>query len=529
MERTDFEKWNAKEVARLLALAEGERRYYQDILASLPIPLVSISADRAIVSSNRAFRRVFGLRPEDLVQKRIDEILPSEQLIERIRQAHVGGIEPPATTVEIGERRFRVTAVPMRHGGEVETLLSFEELSASVESPATPARSEEIPAILWRADRSSLAFTSVTGALGILGYTAAHWLRGPGFFRERIHPEDRALAAAFLENAIARGAQASAEFRARSASGGVVWCRETIRVNGQTVSGILIDITERKQVERQSIAAERSSALHTLASRLAHDLNNPLMIVTGYTEELLAAVPEAGREDARQILTAAERISAIAERLTSFTRRLANPSKPVDISVLLAGLKDKIAVAAGVPVNVKTSGDRVCGMADSAQMEQVILALVSRGNARERSRIEISCRACTMTEHIPGAALCAGKYACLTIEDDGPDTGEAIFESMLDPKDALARAYSMVCEWGGGIARSSEAQGSIFTIYLPWCNGEPVAPVQAVPQTAEPAGSTAPVILLVEDEAGIRTLIQKILRRENYEVIETASAEQALG
>src|SRR5580704_11148910 len=82
MERTDFQQWKAKEVARLLALVETERRYYQEMLAALPVALVVLSADRSIVSTNRAFRQTFGVRTEDLRGKNIENILPSAGLLE---------------------------------------------------------------------------------------------------------------------------------------------------------------------------------------------------------------------------------------------------------------------------------------------------------------------------------------------------------------------------------------------------------------------------------------------------------------
>ena len=86
MERTDFEPWNGREVARLLALVENQRRYYQDMVASLPVGLVVLSANRTVVSANRAFRQAFGLRIEDLRGKTIEQILPSDRLIEKIRE-----------------------------------------------------------------------------------------------------------------------------------------------------------------------------------------------------------------------------------------------------------------------------------------------------------------------------------------------------------------------------------------------------------------------------------------------------------
>src|SRR5271170_3122348 len=92
MERTDLEQWKAKEVARLLALVETERRYYQEMVAMLPVALVVLSVDRHISSANRAFRQTFGLRTSDLRGKTIDQILPSDRLIEKIRDTHVTGM-----------------------------------------------------------------------------------------------------------------------------------------------------------------------------------------------------------------------------------------------------------------------------------------------------------------------------------------------------------------------------------------------------------------------------------------------------
>src|SRR6202790_4268692 len=92
MERVDLEQWKGKEVSRLLALVETERRYYQEMVAMLPVPLVVLSADRHLSSANRAFRQTFGLRSSDLRGKTINEILPSDRLIETIRDVHISGV-----------------------------------------------------------------------------------------------------------------------------------------------------------------------------------------------------------------------------------------------------------------------------------------------------------------------------------------------------------------------------------------------------------------------------------------------------
>jgi PAS domain S-box-containing protein len=115
MERTDFEQWKAKEVARLLALVETERRYYQEIVASLPVALVVLSADRSVVSANRVFRHTFGLRTEELRRKTIEQILPSQALVDRIRDVHMHAEAQPTVPVDIDGHRFRVAVVPIHN------------------------------------------------------------------------------------------------------------------------------------------------------------------------------------------------------------------------------------------------------------------------------------------------------------------------------------------------------------------------------------------------------------------------------
>jgi nitrogen-specific signal transduction histidine kinase len=192
MERVDFEQWKPKEVARLLALVEGGRRYYQNLVAALPIPLIVLAPDRSVVFANRAFRQVFGLRAEDLGRMSIDQILPSDRLIEKIRDLHVHGIAPPGFSLEVDEKLLRITLVRIRsldEETEFETLLMVEDMSAA--SANAPA------------------------------------------------------------------------------------------------------IAPPQQIEQQQLTAARNSALQGLSARLAHDLNNPLMIITGYAEEA-AAGPQKG-------------------------------------------------------------------------------------------------------------------------------------------------------------------------------------------------------------------------------------------
>src|SRR5579862_923561 len=556
MERTDFEQWKAKEVARLLALVETERRYYQEMVAVLPVPLVVLSADRSIISANRAFRQTFGVRMEELRRKTIEQMLPYPQIVERIRDVHTSGTAPRDLFIETEDQRsLRLAIVPIRNwdeDGDAETLLMVQDVTGF--SPVSPAKisapGAAIPAIVWQADARTLVFKSVSGAAeGLLGFPASHWLETPQYFSERIHVDDRAGTMEFYRSAIERGGDASAEFRSTSSTGNVIWCRETIRVIEDTVTGVLTDVTKRKQLEQQLLTAERSDALQRLSSRLAHDLNNPLMIITGYGEEMLHTLqPEDPlRADVEQILGATERISGITGQLLGFTRRLANPPQPVDLGALITSLEARLPGVAGesVAVAISPAVEPVWASADAAQLESIVLALIaaSREDREGRSRVTISVSNEAIFEQLAAATLKAGLYACLTIHDDGhpldADKRAGMFESILGAKDshapAIARAYATVRAWGGDIAVSSVGFG--YTIYLPHSEpirtvtkpvAEPAAEAPVETPVVEPVVQVRETILLVEDEGGIRALVRKILRRERYNVLEAGSAEEAL-
>jgi PAS domain S-box-containing protein len=575
MERRDFDQWKGKEVARLLALVETERRYYQEMVATLPVALAVLSADRSVVSANRAFRQLFGLSIEDLRRKSIEQILPSDRLIEKIRNVNVNGIPQPGFLLELGDKLLRIAILPIRNWNdemEMETLVVVADVSdvragqapAAVIEAAPAAISfptESLPGVLWRADASTLKFKEVSGAVeNLLGHPAAQWLESRDFFAERIHPEDREATLAHYQAAIEDSREASAEFRAITAAGETIWCRETVRVSEPGIlSGICAAITQRKQIEWQRLTAERTSALQGLSGRLAHDINNPLMIVTGYAEEMLHGLGpnDPRRGDVEQILAATERLGGITSQLLQFTRKHAEAPRSVELAAMLSEIAGSIARAAGdgVTVDIRPAAP-VWASANRQQLEGIVAALVSaaREDAQHRTRVTIACDTVTITELMETTAagpLKPGTYARLTVHDNGQGMDAekclAVFESFLikDPPtagknaaSALAHAYGVVREWGGDIGFYSEpSRGSTFIVYLPLAEPEPFTPapppVVIVEQPAPPLAASHPepkreTILVVDDEPGIRALVAKILRREGYVVLEAGSANEAM-
>ena len=610
MERAELEQWKGREVARLLALVESERRYYQEIVAAIPVGLLVLSHDFSIVSSNRAIRRIFSLRSGDPVRGRLDTLLPG-WVLDRIQNVFKGSESVDHLMVEHGGRRLRVSALPIRNGDEdhpYEALVSIEDLTsvpapepaaapvlepvvAVVEAPPeaaqpqpaepeiepasapTPAPTTEpataeaiellqsLNAIIWAVDLPAMNFLFVTNtAEEVLGYHPDHWLNTPGFWAGRIDPADRDAILKSYYDAIQHGSRHSCEFRATTAGGRSVWLRETARVlpgaEGQAkhLIGLTIDITERRQLEESHVRAERMQAIGKVASRLSHDLNNMLMIVKGYGEELLNHASDAVKADLKEILFATQRIDTLTNQLLGFTRRQAAPAETIDVSEILSGLEGSLRHAAGPNVTIDLQIDAgLQAKADRAQLEQLLSSLAARAQStlHEGGRLAIAIGESDISEDLRSVerVLAPGPYVVVTVEDNGGllahDAQMALFESFLPVKDLtgetgaiLSRSYEYVQQWGGDISVAAMQSGTRISIFLPHAGRKPIAetPVaeteapaaveeQAAPAVAETVFET---IMVVEDEGGIRALVRKILKRQGYTVLEASNGEEAM-
>jgi two-component system cell cycle sensor histidine kinase/response regulator CckA len=585
MERSGYSQWTSKEVARLLTLVESERRHYQDILAALPIPLAVLAADRSIISTNRAFRKMFSVGRDEIAGKTLDSLIPSpvalERLVERLRDLHTRSADEASDlVVGLEGKKLRLLLAPLRDDEDEagrQTLLAVLDVSGPAVSPAVaeaaasppapqPLTGEYLPAVIWQAD-VSLKFTSVTGAPDrLLGYPAAHWTRKADFFSARIHPEDREGVIALYRSTMRSGGDCSAEFRVITRTGESVWCRETIHAAGEAITGVLTRIDQRRQLEHLHLIAERHAALQALAARLAHDLNNPLMIITGYAEEMLGAIPadDPHRADAEQILAATDRIAGITGQLLQFTRKHALPAQRLEISEWLRTLERQIRMAAGSGTRVDLSTvTPTFALAEPTQLQEILLSVItrvsvamrgsalvppSREEAASRNRLRITCGTTRITERLSvperrAPVLDPATYAHITLQGAGPGLGAetAAFETLLaagkegEGATTPARAYQIVREWGGDLLYASEptsrdekTPGWSLVIYLPQAEPGEAPQLASPPATQTPEEHARPTILVVDDEPDIRSLIAKILRREKYDVVEAGSVSEAL-
>jgi two-component system, cell cycle sensor histidine kinase and response regulator CckA len=607
MERTDVDQWRGREVARLLALVETQRRYYQEIVASIPVGLLVLSSDLSILLANGTARKIFGLHTGES-PRRMDTILPAS-LLDRIEEVLKTTIQQTGVIIENGRdrRRLRVGILAIRNWDEEaaqEALLTVEDLTdvaglpdvvvaphrllaeapTAEATPATPvveevpvieevAVSETVPgisaqqfidnadAIIWAVELPSMNFVYASPqAEKLLGFAPEHWTSHPSFWLDRVRDADRDWVAHSYQRAIESGVPHSGEFQAITASGSTVWLREYARVlpsvEGQPryMIGVAVDVTERRMLEDQLLQSERVEAVSRLASRMAHDLNNMLMILTGYSEELLTGLPAGStlRSDVQEILAATDRMSGLTSQLLSFARRQGAAATEMDLESTLGKFGPRLSALLGTHVGIEfhLGGETNRVRTEAAQLEQVITAIVERArqgmHAGEKVVVETSRLEVTEDLRRPNAPLSPGSYAVISIIAPGQpldaEAKAALFECSLPGKEpwddvaaTLSRAYGIVRQWGGDISVSNAPRSATeFRVFLPRLEspvGEPLAePVIAVeppPAAPEPQAPLA-TILVVEDEAGIRALVRKILRRQGYEVLEAANGQDAL-
>jgi signal transduction histidine kinase/ActR/RegA family two-component response regulator len=304
---------------------------------------------------------------------------------------------------------------------------------------------------------------------------------------------------------------------------------------------VMRDITERKKelAERQQLEARARLASHLasigeMASGIAHEINNPLTAVIGYSELLAAGpLPNEAREAVRQILQGSTRVAGIVQRLLTFARQRKPHRGPVDMNEVIGStlaLRDYALRTGNIRVSTRLDPSLPRTVADGQQMQQVLLNLI------------VNAEAAMSSAHGAGELLVIserqGENLHVIVQDDGPGVPREIQERIFDPFFTtrevgqgtglgLSICHGIVTEHGGRIwVKSDGVRGSEFHIQVPIV-AEGIAPAAALaPEQAPPAPHTR--VLVVDDEPSIRDLLKALLEPLGHEVDGVADGRTAV-
>ena len=358
-----------------------------------------------------------------------------------------------------------------------------------------------------------------------------------------IHPDDRGRAIDFLADVARDRAPAEpVEWRMRAADG--TWMEVEAIATGQLddpdVQGIVLNsrnVTERKRLEAQLRQSQRLESVGQLAGGIAHDFNNFLSVIRGYARFLVEGLGDEDphRSDAVEIEKAAERAARLTSQLLIFSRNEVVQRRVLDVAEVLTGLTSLLDRTLGENVRLMTDVERPLRRveADPTQIEQVLVNLAVNARDAMPSGGELRVELANVAEGPNGAPAVR-----LRVRDTGAGMNQDVVERAFEPFYTtkpkgegtglgLATVYGIVTQTGGTIKiDSTPGGGTTIEVLLPAT--EAPVPEQAEPGDAADGATDGETILVVEDEAAVRRLTCRILKREGYTVLEAPDGRHAI-
>jgi PAS domain S-box-containing protein len=388
----------------------------------------------------------------------------------------------------------------------------------------------------------------------LLGYCRSSASEEIAFWNQNVEPKDLARIVPSIADALAGKAEHwSDEYRFRRADGTYIVVLERAFIvrddAGRAVRfvGSLMDVTERKQLQDHLCRSQRMEAFGQLAAGVAHDFNNFLTTILGYSDLVLA---EANRKSGiaghiSEIRSAAGRASALTGQLLAFSRKQALEPRVVEVNSLILNLERSLLRLLGDDISV------VCHLHDQShpahikvdpgQFNQIIInvAVNARDAMPRGGQLTIATNVVNLGAKTEPAFLCGdfipGEYVLVSVTDNGPGMTEEVkahlFEPFFTTKEqgsglGLATTYGIVHQSGGHIRIESQpGTGTTLHIYFPRVPAPPAASYKKPNTKKLPTGTES--ILVLEDDISVRHISIRVLRSLGYQVIEAANGDDA--
>lgn len=402
-----------------------------------------------------------------------------------------------------------------------------------------------------------------TGALSwpqglktLLGYDSSTATGEIAFWQKHVHPQDRTRIARSIRDALASAATHwTGEYRFRHVDGSYLDLLERaliVRDNaGAAVRfvGSLMDVTARKQLQDQLVRSQKMEAFGQLAGGVAHDYNNFLTTILGYSDLLLDEFGMDGQaaDHIAEIRSAAGRASALTVQLLAFSRQHPLAPRVIEVNSFLTNLERTLLRLLGENISVQCYLDRtndgVHTKVDVGQLTQIILNLVlnARDAMRNGGRLTLETTSITIDpsdeKEIHSDNLRPGDYVRISVTDNGAgmsdEAKQHLFEPFFTTKAesggsglGLATSYGIVHQSGGVLCVESQlGKGTTVRIFLPKVAAPPALPHKRAGKNKIPTGSER--ILVLEDDVSVRHISVRVLRSLGYEVLEAANGDDA--
>jgi PAS domain S-box-containing protein len=376
-------------------------------------------------------------------------------------------------------------------------------------------------------------------------------------FLSAVHPEDRERVAAAMTGALSGptdGADYEMEYRVIAADGAVRWVAAKGRLYQESgegrrrLHGVAMDISDLKRVEERLRQVERMGSIGRLAGGVAHEVNNMMTAVLGFGTFAMQDLERGGSpiSEVSEMVKAGRRAAAITQQLLAFSRRQVLQPSLLSVEEVVSEVSPMLAKLAGSDRELVVRPSDTDGKvrADRGQLEQVVVNLVL--NARDATaaggRITIECAAVSLDDSYRArhedVAIVPRRYAMIAVSDTGsgmtPEVRARAFEPFFTTKPVgqgtglgLSTVYGIVKQSDGYVwVYSEEGHGTTIKVYLPMVSAGRPEPVAEPPKTPLHRGEGT--VLIVEDEAAVRSLAARTLTALGYRTLEAEDGRSAL-
>ncbi len=366
-------------------------------------------------------------------------------------------------------------------------------------------------------------------AAALLGYELSEYIGMR--VADLIAPESQAIAAEHMQSMEKRpweglalhknGSRVLVEVRARIMNA----AERTLRV------AIFRDVGERRAMEQRLRDTEKMQVIGRLAGSVAHDFNNLLTVILGCAHLIENNLTDGdpSRELASEITAAGERAAGLTRQLLSFARRQVPDPRILNVNDVIRGMSQMLERLLGedVKVAIRLAADIAPVRADPGHVEQILMNLCTNGRDAMPQGGELA----IMTEMVDvdsGSDPPPGRWVHLIVADHGAGmdatTLARVFEPLFTTKDVgrgtglgLSTVQAVVVQSGGHVSIVSEVDcGTTAHVWLPALEGARIAS-SVSPEKQPPRG--AETVMLVEDDLGVRSLVDGVLRSLGYSVV----------
>jgi len=371
-------------------------------------------------------------------------------------------------------------------------------------------------------------------------------------------PQDIPVILSKLAGCLSTGEPFTLETEIITAKGRQLWAElrgiaPVVDGERSAVIGTFQDITDRKQAEEEKVRlqeqllqAQKMEAIGQLAGGVAHDFNNMLNIIIGYTQMALIKTEPSSpvNSNLKEILNAAQRSADLVRQLLAFARKQTIAPKVMDLNDIVAGMLNMLRRLIGEQIDLlwMPATDLWQVKMDPTQVDQIVanLAVNARDSISGAGKITIETGRAEFDETYctQYADFAVGQYVMLEISDNGngmdKDTKNKIFEPFFTTKEigkgtgmGLATVYGIVKQNKGFINVESEpGKGATFKIYLPRFGKEETAINGSAPYPGLLTGTET--VLLVEDDKALLNMAKMMLEELGYKVLTAGTPGEAI-